>query len=52
MRLGKPIKFVALKPEEVIERVKKNLHVEASEKSKRLEKLKQILYMKYQLHYL
>ena len=25
MRLGKPIKFVALKPEEVIERVKKNL---------------------------
>ncbi len=40
MKLGKPIKFVALKPEEVIERVKKNLHVEASEKSKRLEKLK------------
>lgn len=40
MRLGKPIKFVALKPEEVIERVKKNLLVEAKEKSKRLEKLK------------
>lgn len=40
MKLGKPIKFVALKPEEVIERVKKNLVVEASEKSKRLEKLK------------
>ena len=40
MKLGKPIKFVALKPEEVIERVKKNLVVNAKEKSKRLEKLK------------
>jgi len=40
MKLGKPIKFVALKPAEVIERVKKNLVVEASEKSKRLDKLK------------
>ncbi len=40
MKLGKPIKFVALKPEEVIERVKKNLVVEAKEKSKRLEQLK------------
>lgn len=40
MKLGKPIKFVALKPEEVIERVKKNLIVNAKEKSKRLEKLK------------
>lgn len=40
MKLGKPIKFVALKPEEVIERVKKNLVVTAREKSERLEKLK------------
>ena len=40
MKLGKPIKFVALKPEEVIERVKKNLVTSAAEKSKRLEKLK------------
>jgi len=40
MKLGKPIKFVALKPEEVIERVKKNLVKSAEEKSKRLEKLK------------
>jgi sugar-specific transcriptional regulator TrmB len=40
MKLGKPIKFIALKPEEVIERVKKNLVVEAKEKSTRLEKLK------------
>jgi len=40
MKLGKPIKFVALKPEEVIERVKKNLITTAQEKSKRLEQLK------------
>lgn len=40
MRLGKPIKFVALKPEEVVERVKRNLMVEAQNKSKRLEQLK------------
>ncbi len=40
MKLGKPIKFVALKPEEVIERVKKNLVVDAQKKSKRLDQLK------------
>jgi sugar-specific transcriptional regulator TrmB len=40
MKLGKPIKFVALKPEEVIERVKKNLVTDAQSKSKRLEDLK------------
>lgn len=40
MKLGKPIKFVALKPEEVVERVKRNLVINAQEKSKRLEKLK------------
>ncbi len=40
MKLGKPIKFVALKPEEVVERAKKNLVVDAQEKSKRLERLK------------
>ena len=40
MKLGKPIKFVALKPEEVVERVKKNLMKAAQDKSKRLEKLK------------
>jgi sugar-specific transcriptional regulator TrmB len=40
MKLGKPIKFVALKPEEVVERVKKNLVVIAQEKSKRLEELR------------
>ncbi len=40
MKIGKPIKFVALKPEEVVERVKRNLVVTAQEKSKRLEKLR------------
>ena len=40
MKLGKPIKFVALKPEEVVERVKRNLVIHAQEKSKRLEQLK------------
>ena len=40
MKLGKPIKFIALKPGEVVERVKKNLMVDAKEKSKRLETLK------------
>jgi sugar-specific transcriptional regulator TrmB len=40
MKVGKPIKFVALKPEEVVERVKKNLALQAKEKTERLEKLK------------
>ena len=40
MKIGKPIKFVALKPEEVVERVKKNLMVQAKERTQRLEKLK------------
>ncbi len=40
MKIGKPIKFIAFKPEEVVERVKKNLVVESHEKSKRLDQLK------------
>lgn len=40
MKLGKPIKFVALKPGEVVERVKRNLMTNAKEKTKRLESLK------------
>ncbi len=40
MKLGKPIKFVALKPEEVVERVKKNLMTFAKERTQRLESLK------------
>jgi sugar-specific transcriptional regulator TrmB len=41
MKLGKPIKFVALRPEEVVERVKKNLIKYAQERTKRLETLKE-----------
>ena len=40
MKLGKPIKFVALKPDEVVERVKKNLMVDAKQRTQRLETLK------------
>jgi sugar-specific transcriptional regulator TrmB len=40
MKLGKPIKFVALKPDEVVERVKKNLVKSAQERTKRLDTLK------------
>lgn len=41
MKLGKPIKFVAIKPEEVVERVKRNLANHTKEKLQRLEKLKE-----------
>ncbi len=40
MKLGKPIKFVAIKPEEVVERVKRNLANYTKERLTRLEKLK------------
>ena len=40
MKIGKPIKFIALKPEEVIDRVKRNMLFNAQEKAKRLEQLK------------
>ncbi|MCX6707990.1 MAG: hypothetical protein NT001_07730, partial [Candidatus Woesearchaeota archaeon] len=39
-KLGKPIKYIAVAPNEVVERVKKNMKVEADEKVKRLETLK------------
>jgi sugar-specific transcriptional regulator TrmB len=39
-KLGKPIKYIAVPPKEVIERVKKNFKVDADEKVKRLEELK------------
>jgi len=41
MKLGKPIKYIAVPPAEVIERVKKNMREEAEEKVSRLEDLKQ-----------
>ncbi len=40
MKLGKPIKYIAVAPSEVLERVKKNMKKEAEEKVTRLEELK------------
>ncbi len=40
LKLGKPIKFIALKPVEVVERSKKNVHRDAKDRVDRLEKLK------------
>ena len=40
MKLGKPIKYIAVPPAEVLERVKKNMRVDAEDKVKRLEDLK------------
>ncbi|MBW2968831.1 hypothetical protein KY304_00615 [Candidatus Woesearchaeota archaeon] len=40
MKLGKPIKYIAVPPSEVLERVKKNMFSEAQEKIKRLDELK------------
>jgi len=39
-KLGKPIKYIAVPPEEVLERVKKNMKEEAEERTNRLEELK------------
>ena len=41
MKLGKPIKYLAVPPTEVVERVKKNMHNDAAEKVKRLDTLKE-----------
>jgi HTH-type transcriptional regulator, sugar sensing transcriptional regulator len=40
MKIGKPIKYIAVPPEEVVERVKKNMKKEADESVARLENLK------------
>lgn len=40
MKLGKPIKYLAVPPKEVLERVKKNVNEDAKEQIKRLEDLK------------
>jgi len=40
MKLGKPIKYIAIPPSEVVERVKKNMNQEALEKVKRLDTIK------------
>ncbi len=39
-KLGKPIKYIAVPPEEVLERVKKHMNEQALEKVKRLDELK------------
>ena len=40
MKIGKPIKYIAVPPEEVVERVKKNVKNEANDRVTRLEDLK------------
>ncbi|MBI2112188.1 TrmB family transcriptional regulator [Candidatus Woesearchaeota archaeon] len=40
MKLGKPIKYIAIPPSEVVDRVRKNMHLTAQEKVKRLESVK------------
>ncbi len=40
MKLGKPIKYIAIPPTEVVDRVKKNMHADALEKVKRLDTVK------------
>lgn len=40
MKLGKPIKYIAIPPNEVVDRVKKNMHLNAQEKIKRLDGIK------------
>jgi HTH-type transcriptional regulator, sugar sensing transcriptional regulator len=37
MKIGKPIKYIAIPPSDVIDRVRKNMHFEAQEKVKRLD---------------
>lgn len=41
MKFGKPIKYLAVAPAEVVERVKKNMKMDAELKIKRLEELKE-----------
>ncbi len=40
MKLGKPIKYIAIPPNEVVDRVKKNMQLENQEKITRLTKIK------------
>ncbi|MBU2638144.1 MAG: hypothetical protein KJ955_04170 [Nanoarchaeota archaeon] len=40
LRSGKPIKYIAISPKEVVDRVKKNLQIEAMEHSKKLDSSK------------
>ncbi len=40
MKTGKPIKYIAIPPTEVVDRVKKNMHLQAQNKIKRLDSIK------------
>ncbi len=40
MKTGKPIKYIAIPPSEVVDRVKKNMHLNAQNKIKRLDSIK------------
>ncbi len=40
MKLGKPIKYIAIPPAEVVDRVRKNMNLEAQEKVKRLDSVR------------
>jgi sugar-specific transcriptional regulator TrmB len=40
MKIGKPIKYLAVDPSEVVERVKKNIHTDAKERVDRLTELR------------
>ncbi len=40
MKLGKPIKYLAVPPEDVVERIKRNVHAEAETQTQMLEKVK------------
>jgi HTH-type transcriptional regulator, sugar sensing transcriptional regulator len=46
MKLGKPIKYIAIPPSEVVDRVRKNMNLQAQEKIKRLESVKESTLMK------
>ena len=41
MKIGKPIKYIAIPPSEVVDRVKKNMHNDAQDKIKRLDSVKE-----------
>ena len=41
MKLGKPIKYIAIPPLEVVDRVKKNMHSNAQDKIKRLDGIRE-----------
>ena len=41
MKLGKPIKYLAVKPEEIVRRVKKNIKDNADDRLQRLEEVKE-----------